>query len=452
MSSVENRLFELGIPVKTRHNEVAPGQFEIAPTFESANVAADHQMILMHVLREEAAKHNFDCLMHEKPFAGINGSGKHNNWSLSTNTGVNLLDPRTETHSNLQFLAYLCSVIRAVDLHADLLRATIAGAGNDHRLGANEAPPAIMSIYLGEMLTDILDQLQSGKTRSTKHGGTMDLGAQTLPQLPRHSSDRNRTSPFAFTGNKFEFRAVGSSQSVAWPNTVLNTIIAESLDWMTTELEKKAEEPHPAKRNSAVKAVLKEVVKKHRRVCFDGDGYSQEWVEEAARRGLPNLHSTADALPVIKSRKALDLFRKYGVLNNRELKARYEILVEQYNSVLMIEANTLSSILKTEVMPSAILFQTQLAEAVSATNAAGADCAATRELLQQHIEGVNTLQGCIKTLEEARNRTYANCEKELKGRRDHLVPAMKPLGRHRISWNRPFHVSSGPCRPTRKCS
>ena len=426
MSSVEHRLFELGIPVKTRHNEVAPGQFEIAPTFESTNVAADHQMILMHVLREEASKHNFVCLMHEKPFAGVNGSGKHNNWSLSTDTGVNLLDPRQETHSNFQFLAFLCSVMRAIDLHSDLLRATIAGAGNDHRLGANEAPPAIMSIYLGEMLTDILDQLESGKTSSTKRGGTMDLGATTLPQLPRHSSDRNRTSPFAFTGNKFEFRAVGSSQSVAWPNTVLNTIIAESIDWMVRELEKKAgKNPTAAKRDAAARAVLKSVVKNHRRVCFDGDGYSQEWVEEAARRGLPNLHSTADALPTLKTKKALDLFKKYGVLSNRELKARYEILIEQYNTVLMIEANTLLSILRTEVLPAAIQAQAQVAEAVSATHSVGAECTGTEESLKAVINGINELQSSIKDVDTARGKTYASPEKELKGRRNDLVPAME---------------------------
>ena len=425
MNAVESRLFELGIPVKTRHNEVAPGQFEIAPTFECTNVAADHQMVLMHVLREEAPKHNFECLLHEKPFAGVNGSGKHNNWSISTDTGLNLLDPRKETHSNLQFLTLLCAVIRAVDLHADLLRATIATPGNDHRLGANEAPPAIMSIYLGEMLTDILDQLETGKTRSTKHGGTMDLGARTLPELPRHSSDRNRTSPFAFTGNKFEFRAVGSTQSVAWPNTVLNTIIAESIDWIATELEKKAgRNPSPAKRDSAARAVLKAVVKKHRRVCFDGDGYSQEWVEEAERRGLPNLASTAEALPVFKSRAAMALFKKYGVLSNRELKARYEILVEQYNSVLRIESNTLLDLLRTEVLPAAVRYQTQLAEAIAATHAAGSECRGTQAVFTQFLAGVDALQEAIEHLAAERDREYASEDRLMKGTRQNLVPAM----------------------------
>ena len=235
MADVEHRLFELGIPVKTRHNEVAPGQYEVAPTFERTNVAADHQMLLMHVMRATAPRHGFKCLLHEKPFAGINGSGKHNNWSISTDTGINLLDPRSDTHTNMQFLVFLCAVIRAIDLHADLLRASIATVGNDHRLGANEAPPAIMSIFLGEMLTDILDQLESGKPRTTIKGGTLDLGASSLPHLPRHAGDRNRTSPFAFTGNKFEFRAVGSTAAVAWPNTVLNVIIADSIDFIATQ-------------------------------------------------------------------------------------------------------------------------------------------------------------------------------------------------------------------------
>jgi len=246
MADVEHRLCELGVPVKTRHNEVAPGQYELAPTHESANVSADHQMLTMHLLQTVAEAHGFVCLLHEKPFAGVNGSGKHNNWSISTDTGVNLLDPRDETHSNMQFLVFLTAVIRAVDLHADLLRASVAGAGNDHRLGANEAPPAIISVFLGEMLSDILDQLEKGEPRSTKKGGSLDLGAKTLPRIPRHAGDRNRTSPFAFTGNKFEFRAVGSTASIAWPNTVLNTIIAESLDFMATELEKRLGEARPA--------------------------------------------------------------------------------------------------------------------------------------------------------------------------------------------------------------
>ena len=425
MAEVEHRLFELGIPVKTRHNEVAPGQFELAPTFESSNVAADHQMITMHVLRQVAGQHGFACLLHEKPFADINGSGKHNNWSISTDTGVNLLDPRNETHSNMQFLVFLCAVIRATDLNADLLRASIGTAGNDHRLGANEAPPAVMSIYLGEMLTDILDQIESGRAKTTKHGGKLDLGTDSLPQIPRHSSDRNRTSPFAFTGNKFELRAVGSNTSVAWPNTVLNTMIAESLDWFATELTKRAgSKPTTAKRNTAARAVLKEVVRKHRRVCFDGDGYSTDWLEEAARRGLPNLESTADALPVLKSKKSLDLFKKYKVLNNRELKARHEILVEQYVTILQIETNTLCTMLRTQILPAALRTQAQYADAVAATQATGASCSASEKLLQQLLEATNELHDSLLSLEQQQKREFKTPEKAMKSRHEDLIPAM----------------------------
>ena len=426
MSACEGRLFELGIPIKTRHNEVAPGQYELAPTFESVNIACDHQMIVMHVLREEAPKHGFTCLMHEKPFAGINGSGKHNNWSISTDTGVNLLSPRSDTHKNVQFLVFLCAIIRAVDLHADLLRASVANAGNDHRLGANEAPPAIMSIYLGEMLSDILDQLENGKTGSTKRGGTLDLGAETLPDLPRHSSDRNRTSPFAFTGNKFEFRAVGSSQSVAWPNTVLNTIIAESLDWMASTLQKKAgKNPTAAKRDSAVRAVLKEVVKKHRRVCYDGDGYTEEWVKEAEKRGLPNFVTTADALPVIKSRKSIDLFRSLKVLNPRELKARYEVLVEQYNTILHIETNTMLTMLRTQILPAAVRHQSDLADSVGSLRAVGAENQATEQLLAEASKCLSAVHSATESLAAARAKNYTTAEKELVGIKSILVPAME---------------------------
>ncbi|MGH7533270.1 MAG: glutamine synthetase III, partial [Gemmatimonadales bacterium] len=288
MADAERELYQVGVPVKTRHNEVAPGQYEIAPLFEMSQVGSDHQMVLMETLRRVATRHGLHVLMHEKPFAGVNGSGKHNNWSMSTDTGVNLLDPQDDTHTNMQFLVFLCAVIRAVDLHADLLRASIASAGNDHRLGANEAPPAIISIFLGSMLSDILAQVEKGAPKRTLRGGTLDLGAKTLPQLPRHSGDRNRTSPFAFTGNKFEFRAVGSAQTIAWPNTVLNVIVAESLDVLAGELERTAgKNPSPARLQAAVVSVLKKLIKEHKRVIFDGDGYSAEWHKEAMRLGLP---------------------------------------------------------------------------------------------------------------------------------------------------------------------
>src|SRR5580765_3035603 len=278
MADCERELYRLGVPVKTRHNEVAPAQYEIAPLFEMSQIASDHQMLMMETLKRVAERHGLAALLHEKPFAGVNGSGKHNNWSMATDTGVNLLDPQDETHTNMQFLVFLCAVIRGVDFHADLLRASIASAPNDHWLGANEAPPAIISVFLGDMLEDILRQVEKGLPKRTIRGGMLNMGARTLPQLPRHSGDRNRTSPFAFTGNKFEFRAVGSSASIAWPNTVLNTIVAESLDYFAGELEKTAgSNPSPAKLQATVLALLKRLIKTHKRVIFDGDNYSAEW-------------------------------------------------------------------------------------------------------------------------------------------------------------------------------
>jgi glutamine synthetase len=426
MSETEARLFELGIPVKTRHNEVAPGQYEIAPTYENANVASDHQMLTMHVLRSVAATHGFECLMHEKPFAGVNGSGKHVNWSLSTDLGHNLLDPREETHTNMQFLVFLAAVLRAVDENAELLRASIAGANNDHRLGANEAPPAIMSIYLGDMLEDILDQLESGQAKRTAKGGALDLGATTLPQIPRHTSDRNRTSPFAFTGNKFEFRAVGSSQAVAWPATVLNVIVADSLDRIATVLEKKAgKNPTPAKLEAAVKSVLQETVKAHRRICFGGNGYSREWHEEAARRGLPNLPSTADALPALKSKKVADLFSRHGVLAPRELKARFEILVEQYVKVLRIEARTLVAMVRTEILPAALRHQAELADTVAGTQAAGVECPDSEQELRELVRRIHDLRLAISEVEKAEAKHVDDSERHMRQVREELFPAMQ---------------------------
>ena len=426
MHEVEQRLFELGVPVATRHNEVAPGQYEIAPMFENANVATDHQMLIMHALESCAPHHGLRALLHEKPFAGINGSGKHNNWSISTDTGVNLLDPQDETHTNMQFLVFLCGVMRAVDLHADLLRASIASAANDHRLGANEAPPAIISIFMGQMLSDILDQLEKGEPKSTKKGGTMDLGAHTLPQLPRHSGDRNRTSPFAFTGNKFEFRAVGSSASVAWPNTVLNSIIAESLDWMATQIEKKAgKKPTADKLQDAVKSVLQEVVEKHRRVVFDGDNYSKDWHKEADKRGLTHLRSTAEAIPVLRSKKALALFEKYGVLNNRELSARVDVLLETYVKTMAIEARMLMTMLRQQVLPAALRYQTELAETVAASQSAGVECPDTVEQLEQAVKMITELRESIAPVQEAEAHHDGNHEAHAMFIHEELVPSME---------------------------
>ncbi len=394
MAEVEGELYRLGVPVRTRHNEVAPGQYEIAPLFESSNIACDHQMLVMESLKRVAGRYGLACILHEKPFAGVNGSGKHNNWSLSTDTGVNLLDPQDETHTNLQFMVFLAAVIRAVDVHADLLRACIASASNDHRLGANEAPPAIISIFLGDMLTDLVEQLEKGATSRTLKGGSLDLGARTLPMLRRDSGDRNRTSPFAFTGNKFEFRAVGSSASVAWPNTVINTIVAESLDHLATEIEGrlKSEAPTPAQLEKVVKGVLQAVVKEHKRVIFNGDGYSDEWQQEAERRGLPNLRTTPDALGALQTAKARSVFKRYRVLSRAELDSRCEIFAEQYINRMRIEAETMVAMARRMIQPAVFEHQRRLAQTVTATEQAGIDATDAREMLEEVVDLVGRLR------------------------------------------------------------
>ena len=400
MGEVERELYRLGVPVRTRHNEVAPGQYEIAPLFEASHIASDHQMLTMETLKRIASRHGLVALLHEKPFAGVNGSGKHNNWSMSTDTGVNLLDPRDDTHTNLEFLVFLCAVIRAVDLHADLLRASIASAANDHRLGANEAPPAIISIFLGEMLSDILAQIEKGQPKRTLRGGIMDLGARTLPQLPRHSGDRNRTSPFAFTGNKFEFRAVGSSQSVAWPNTVLNSIVAESLDAVATDLERTlGAKPSAAKLQVSVLALLKRLIKQHKRVIFDGDNYSPDWHDEAARRELPMLQDSLEAFPILRAKKNADLFRKYGVLNRAEVESRTHIIVEKYIKQLGIEAEMMTSIARTQILPAALRHEGEVAGTLAATQAAGAGTPGQSAALKEFAGMVDELREAIAELE-----------------------------------------------------
>jgi glutamine synthetase len=402
MAEAERELYRLGVPVKTRHNEVAPGQYEIAPLFEASHIASDHQMLLMETLKRVAPRYGLQALLHEKPFAGVNGSGKHNNWSMSTDTGVNLLDPQDETHSNMQFLVFLCATIRAVDMHADLLRASIASAANDHRLGANEAPPAIISIFLGKMLLDILEQIEAGLPKRTIKGGILDLGAKTLPMLPRHSGDRNRTSPFAFTGNKFEFRAVGSSASIAWPNTVLNTIVAESLDHVAGELESAiGAKPTEAKLQSAVVSVLKQLIHKHKRVIFDGDNYSEEWHAEAGRRGLPNLKDSVEAFGVLRDKKNAELFKKYGVLSQAELDSRTHIAIEKYIKQLGIEAETMVSMARNQILPAALQHQQRTAEAVAATQAAGVDCADTVAVLRSLVELITKLRSATSAVEQA---------------------------------------------------
>src|SRR5688572_19118299 len=316
MLDTERELFKLGVPVKTRHNEVAPSQYEIAPIYENANVATDHQQLIMLMLRKTAQKYGLECLLHEKPFAGVNGSGKHLNWSLGNSTQGNLLEPGETPHDNMQFLVFCAAVIRAVDKYSALLRAVVASASNDHRLGANEAPPAIISIFLGEQLTDVFEQFKAGKAKSSKSGGTLTVGVDTLPPLPKDAGDRNRTSPFAFTGNKFEYRAVASGQSIAGPLVALNTIVAESLDFIASELEKSAGGDQ-SKLSGAVTTLLTKIINEHGRVIFNGDNYTAEWHSEAEKRGLPNLKTSVDALPTLLNKEVVDLFNKYGVLNPR---------------------------------------------------------------------------------------------------------------------------------------
>ena len=404
MADVERELYRVGIPVKTRHNEVAPGQFEIAPIFETSNVACDHQMVIMETLKRVAPRFGLQATLHEKPFAGLNGSGKHNNWSMCTDTGVNLLDPQDETHTNMQFLVFLCAVIRAVDLHADLLRASVASAGNDHRLGANEAPPAIVSIFLGDMLTDLIEQLEQGTPTRTLRGGAIDLRARTLPQIPRDSGDRNRTSPFAFTGNKFEFRAVGASATAAWPNTVLNTIVAESLDHLATRLEEKlGAERSRENIEQAVRSVIKEVIHQHKRVIFNGDGYSAEWHTEAERRGLPNLLDSVRAIPRLGTKEAIELFGRYDVLQEHELKSRIHAALERYCKQMLIESESMVLIGRQMILPAAHRHQNEMAQTVQNTMAAGVDCEDQKQSLRQFTDLVYHFNASLMALAEADN-------------------------------------------------
>ena len=368
MMSVDRALWALGVPAKTRHNEAAPGQFEICPLFEPCNVAVDHNVMIMDVLQRQALKYNLVCLLHEKPYASVNGSGKHNNWSLSTPELGSLFSPGKTPHSNLLFLTFLSAVIMGVDKHADLLRASIAKAGNDHRLGAAEAPPAIISIFLGDQLTDIIEQIKAGGAKSSASKTTMELGVDVLPELPKDTTDRNRTSPFAFTGNKFEFRAVGSSQTCAWPMAVLNTIMAEALDIVATRLESAAGTPDF---KNAVRELIRELITCHDRVVFNGNGYSDEWVQEAERRGLPHIKTTPEALDVLARPDTIALMEKYGVLSRSELLARREIQIENFEKLIDIEAKTCLNMLRTIYLPAVARQMSEICGTVSAIVAAG---------------------------------------------------------------------------------
>ncbi len=425
MSAVESELYRTGVPVKTRHNEVAPSQYEIAPVFENANVATDHQMMVMETMKRTAPKFGLACLLHEKPFAGVNGSGKHLNWSMSDDEGHNLLSPGANPHDNMQFLVFCTAVIRAVNRWQGLLRASIASAGNDHRLGANEAPPAIISIFLGDMLTDIFEQIEKGGARSTKQGGMLDTGVLALPKLPRDAGDRNRTSPFAFTGNKFEFRAVSSNQSIGYPNIALNIAVTESLDYISTELEKAVK--GGKKLEAAVAELLPKVIKENKRIIFNGNNYSAEWEKEAGKRGLLNLKNTVDALPQLVSDEAVALFEKYKVLNGREVHARYEIMVETYNKTVNVEGQLMVLMANRYILPAALEYQKQIAQSVSAVKAAGAKSVEGKKLLDRLTKLVDQLKQRSDKLARALEHENSDSVKHAKHFRDVVIPAMTAL-------------------------
>ncbi|MGF1514587.1 MAG: glutamine synthetase III [Elainellaceae cyanobacterium] len=425
MQEVEEMLYKLGIPAKTRHNEVAPGQFEIAPYFEAANVASDHQQMIMTVLRQTAKKHGFMCLLHEKPFAGINGSGKHVNWSVGNATQGNLLDPGDSPHENAQFLVFCGAVIRGVHKYGPLMRAAIATASNDHRLGANEAPPAIMSVYLGTQLEEVFEQIKAGTLSGSKQKGTMHLGVDVLPPLTKDAGDRNRTSPFAFTGNRFEFRAVGSSQSVSGPLIVLNTMLADSLDWIGNRLEN--ELSGGADLNAAISTVLKEVMDEHGAVVFGGNGYSEAWHKMAVEeRGLANLPTTADALPWLKSEPVADLFEKTGVLTPVELESRFEVYAEQYILSLEVESKLAVSLARTTVYPAAIEYLSKLSSTIASLTGLGIDlekesAKKVAELTNGMVAAANKLEAALERHDFASTEDHmAYCAQTLRGLMDEL--------------------------------
>ena len=401
MKEVNQELWKLGVSAKTQHNEAAPAQHELAPIYAKVNVAVDHNQIIMQTLKSVANRHGMHCLLHEKPFAGVNGSGKHNNWSLTTDDGINLLEPGKTPHENVQFLLILTCILKAVDDYAELLRESAADVGNDHRLGANEAPPAIISVFLGDQLEDVIDQLvNTGMATHSIKSGTLETGVKTLPNLNKDTSDRNRTSPFAFTGNKFEFRMVGSSDSVAGPNVVLNTIVADAFREACDEMEK-AEDL-----NLCIHDLIKKFATEHCRIIFNGNGYSQAWVEEAARRGLPNITNMVDAIPYLKDEKSIALFERFGVFTRAELESRVEIKYETYSKVINIEARSMIDIATKQIIPAVVKYTTVLANSINAVRqASDADVSVQVDLLNQTSsllrESKTALEELKKLTEEA---------------------------------------------------
>jgi glutamine synthetase len=417
MLETEQELAKLGVPIKTRHNEVAPNQYEVAPIFENSNVGSDHQQLTMQVMQNVARRYGLVCLLHEKPFAGVNGSGKHNNWSMGTDTGINLLDPGDTPSENLQFLFFCTAVIQAVNEYQALLRASIASPGQDHRLGANEAPPAIISIFLGAELAKVFEGIEAGKAQKSKPGSFLGLGTPVLPTLPLHGGDRNRTSPFAFTGNKFEFRALGSSMSLALPNTVLNTIVAEAIDDLAAKL-KTAMKGNSASLERSLAKVVRDSWKANKRIVFEGDNYAEEWHEEAEKRGLYNLRSTPEALPWLVDKGTVALFKKHGVLSKRELESRYEVFLEQYAVKINIEAETAASIARTQILPAAVRYLAEL-QSVGLDEVAG------------EIEPViKEMHFALRGLEDANlaeNQDDATPPKWARYVHDRVIPAMEDV-------------------------
>lgn len=427
MQEVEYKAFKLGIPVKTRHNEVAPAQFEIVPIYEVVNVATDHNIMLMDILKQTASKYGFACLFHEKPFVGVNGSGKHNNWSVATISGKNLLEPGDNPYENAQFLVVLSAVVRATNKYAKLLRLAVASAGNDHRLGANEAPPAIMSIFLGDELTAVVDSIITEKPMEGKLGKEMQLGVTSIPLIPKDNTDRNRTSPFAFTGNKFEFRAVGASQNVSGANIAINTIVAESVDFVATKIEKLIERGKDV--NVACQKVIKEVFEENYRIIFNGNNYSDEWVKEAEKRGLPNLKSTPEALVKFIDADIVELFTKYGVFTEAEVHARYEILMEQYFIAIKIESELVVNMAKTMIIPAAIKYQGEMASSISKTVGLIGESAVVNQksILETLSAQICGLQKSIESLESVILGADGSLKERVFYMRDKVLPAMNEV-------------------------
>ncbi|MDO4328567.1 MAG: glutamine synthetase III [Lachnospiraceae bacterium] len=426
MNEVNKELWKLGVSAKTQHNEVAPAQHELAPIYAEANLAVDHNQMVMETLKKVAGRHGLACLLHEKPFAGVNGSGKHNNWSITTDDGINMLNPGETPHENIQFLLVLACILKAVDVHADLLRQSAADVGNDHRLGANEAPPAIISIFLGEQLEDVIDQLCStGEATHSKQGGKLMTGVATLPDLDKDATDRNRTSPFAFTGNKFEFRMVGSADSISSPNVVLNTIVAEAFKEAADVLEK-AEDF-----DLAVHDMIKEMLAAHRRIIFNGNGYSDAWVEEAEKRGLPNIKSMVDSIPALTTDKAVKLFEEFGVYTKAELESRAEIEYETYSKVINIEAKTMIDMAGKQFIPAVIKYTTQLAQSINAVKSACpvADVSVQTELLTESSDLLSEAKVALANLVEIDDKACGMEEGRAQAvfYHDEVVPAMAAL-------------------------